>query len=57
MVELIENGIDAEKRKQQESFHLAERFSNETDAPEAKSSEINWAVWSLVANAQSVSRI
>ena len=26
LVELIENGMEAEKRNQQEFFHLAERF-------------------------------
>lgn len=36
LVELIENGIDAERRKQQEFFDLAERFRNETDPQEAK---------------------
>ena len=36
LVELIENGIEAEKRKQQEFFELAERFRNTTDAKEAK---------------------
>lgn len=34
LVELIENGIDAEKRKQEQFFALAERFRNEKD-PEA----------------------
>jgi hypothetical protein len=34
LLELIENGIDAEKRKQQQFFALAERFRNEQD-PEA----------------------
>ena len=34
LLELIENGIDAEKRKQQQFFDLAERFRNEQD-PEA----------------------
>ena len=34
-VELIENGIEAEKRKQQEFFDLAERFRNATDPEEA----------------------
>jgi hypothetical protein len=34
LVELIENGIDVEKRKQQQFFALAERFRNEQD-PEA----------------------
>ena len=36
LVELIENGIEAEKRKQQEFFQLAERFRNATDPQEAK---------------------
>ncbi len=36
LVELIENGIEAEKRKQQEFFELAERFRNATDPEEAK---------------------
>ena len=36
LVELIENGIEAEKRKQQEFFELAERFRNATDPQEAK---------------------
>jgi hypothetical protein len=34
LLELIENGIDAEKRKQQQFFALAERFRNEQN-PEA----------------------
>ena len=33
-LELIENGIEAEKRKQEQFFALAERFRNEQD-PEA----------------------
>jgi hypothetical protein len=36
LIELIENGIEAEKRKQQEFFELAERFRNATDSKEAK---------------------
>jgi hypothetical protein len=36
LVELIENGIEAEKRKQQEFFDLAERFRGATDAGEVK---------------------
>jgi hypothetical protein len=36
LVELIENGIEAEKRKQQEFFKLAERFRIATDPEEAK---------------------
>jgi hypothetical protein len=31
LVELIENGIEAEKQKQQEFFDLAERFRSATD--------------------------
>jgi hypothetical protein len=34
--ELIENGIEVEKRKQQEFFDLAERFRGEKNAEEAK---------------------
>ena len=36
LVELIENGIEAEKRKQQEFFELAELFRNATDPEEVK---------------------
>ena len=36
LVELIENGIEAEKQKQQEFFDLAERFRQATDAEEVK---------------------
>lgn len=36
LVELIENGIEAEKRKQQEFFDLAERFRNASDPEDAK---------------------
>jgi len=36
LVELIENGIEAEKRKQQEFFELAEVFRNATDPEEVK---------------------
>jgi hypothetical protein len=35
LVELIENGIEAEKRKQQEFFDLAERFREAADPDEA----------------------
>ena len=34
LVELIENGMEAEKRKQQEFFDLAERFRRATDPEE-----------------------
>jgi hypothetical protein len=36
LVELIENGIDAEKRKQQEFLDLAERFRAASDPEEVK---------------------
>jgi hypothetical protein len=36
LVELIENGIEADKRKPHEFFELAERFRNATDPEEAK---------------------
>ena len=36
LVELIENGIEAEKRKQQEFFDLAERFRTESNPDAAK---------------------
>lgn len=36
LLELIENGIEAEKRKQQEFFELAERFRSASDPEEAK---------------------
>jgi hypothetical protein len=36
LVELIENGLEAEKRKEQEFFELAEKFRSTKDAEEAK---------------------
>ncbi len=36
MVQLIEDGIEAEKRKEKAFFELAERFRNEQDPEEAK---------------------
>jgi hypothetical protein len=36
LLELIENGMEAEKRKQQEFFDLAERFRNASDPEEVK---------------------
>ena len=36
LVELIENGIEAEKRRQAEFFELAERFRASTDPAEVK---------------------
>jgi hypothetical protein len=36
LAQLIENGIEAEKKKQQEFFQLAERFRAATDSEEAK---------------------
>jgi hypothetical protein len=36
LLELIENGIEAEKRRQQEFFDLAERFRTSTDPAEVE---------------------
>jgi hypothetical protein len=36
LLELIENGIEAEKRREQEFFALAKRFRSESDPEEAK---------------------
>ena len=36
LVELIENGIEAEKRRQKEFFDLAEQFRNATDPDEIR---------------------
>jgi hypothetical protein len=36
LLELIENGMEAEKRKQQEFFDLAERFRTATDSEEVR---------------------
>ena len=36
IVDLIENGIEAEQRKQKEFFELAERFRSATDPKEVK---------------------
>jgi hypothetical protein len=36
MVELIENGIEAEKRRQKEFFDLAERFRSATEPEDVK---------------------
>jgi hypothetical protein len=36
IIELVENGIEAEKRKEQEFFDLAERFRASTDPKEIK---------------------
>ncbi len=36
LVELVENGIDAERRRQQEFFDLAERFRRASDLEETK---------------------
>ena len=36
LVELIENGIEAERRKQQEFFELAERFRSATDPKDVR---------------------
>ena len=36
LLELIENGMEAEKRKQEQFFDLAERFRNASDPEEVK---------------------
>ena len=36
LAELIEDGLEAQKRKQQQFFELAERFRGATDPEEAK---------------------
>lgn len=36
LVELIENGLETERRKQQEFFQLAERFRRASDPKEVK---------------------
>lgn len=36
LVELVEDGIEAQKRKQEEFFHLAERFRAATDPREVE---------------------
>jgi hypothetical protein len=36
LVELVEDGMEAQKRKQQQFFDLAERFRGTTDPEEAK---------------------
>jgi hypothetical protein len=36
LLELIENGMEAEKRKQREFFDLAERFRSATDPEDVK---------------------
>jgi len=36
LLDLIENGIEADKRKQQEFFERAERFRSENDSEQAK---------------------
>jgi len=36
LLELIENGIEAQKRKEQEFFELAERFRTTADPDEAR---------------------
>jgi hypothetical protein len=36
LLELIENGIEAERRKQREFFDLAERFRSATNPKEVK---------------------
>ena len=44
--------MEAEKRKQQEFFDLAERFRAATDPDEAKRLGSSWAEWSLAVEAK-----
>lgn len=55
LVELIENGMEAEKRKQREFFDLAERFRSATDPKEIKRLGIRWAVWFSATDAKGLS--
>jgi len=52
LVELIENGIEAEKRKQQEFFELAERFRTPPTPRKQSALAMNLAAWFLAGNAQ-----
>jgi len=52
LVELIENGIEAERHKQHEFFSLAERFREATDPKEIKPSTIKWGAWFSAADAE-----
>jgi hypothetical protein len=52
LVELIENGIEAEKRKEQELFEQAGKFREAADPEEVKRLGISWAGWCLAANTQ-----
>mgnify|MGYP001555001759 CR=1 FL=1 len=51
LLELIENGIDAEKQKQQQFFALTERFRNEQDPETANKLGDELAEWSSATNA------
>jgi hypothetical protein len=51
LLELIENGIDAEKRKQQQFFALAERFATSGIRKRLDAWATNSAEWSSPANA------
>lgn len=52
LIELIENGIEAEKRKQQEFFELAGKFRTVQTWKKPSDSAMNWEEWCLAANAQ-----
>ncbi|MGO4885075.1 MAG: hypothetical protein ACLP59_30280 [Bryobacteraceae bacterium] len=51
LLELIENGIESEKRKQQQFFALAERFRSERDRKRPTAWAMNSAEWSSAADA------
>jgi len=52
LAELIENGLEAEKRKQEAFFELAERFRSATDPRKSNSSAIGWGEWFSAANSE-----
>jgi hypothetical protein len=52
LVELIENGIQAEVEKEKEFFDLAQRLRSATDPSEVKRWVNRWDVWCLAANAK-----
>jgi hypothetical protein len=52
LLELIENGMAAERRKQKEFFDLAERFRMPPIRQRSNARAIRWAEWSLAADAK-----
>jgi len=52
LVELIENGIEAEKRRQQEFSSWPRNFATLPIRKRQNDSAISWAAWFLAADAQ-----